>query len=109
MARLDGLVGLIAIIASAYLFSTNRAAIQKRVIIWGVLLQFTFAFLVLKTGFGKLFYGVSVVVNALLNYTVSGSSFVFGDKLGARTDQFGVVFAFQVLPIVIFICSLFAI
>ena len=109
MARLDGLVGLIAIIVSAYLFSTNRPAIQKRVIIWGVLLQFTFAFLVLKTSFGKLFYGVSVVVNALLNYTVAGSSFVFGGKLGARTDQFGVIFAFQVLPIVIFICSLFAI
>ncbi len=109
MARFDGLVGLIAIIFSGYLFSTNRAAIQRRVVVWGCILQFAFAFLVLKTGFGKIFYGISLFVNALLNYTAAGSIFVFGDKLGARTDQFGVVFAFQVLPIVIFICSLFAI
>ncbi len=109
MARLDGLVGLVAIIVCAYLFSTQRSAIQKRVLIWGVILQFAFAFLVLKTAFGKLFYGISLVVNALLNYTVAGSSFVFGGELGQRTQHFGVIFAFQVLPIVIFICSLFAI
>ena len=109
MAHLTGLVGISAIIASAYLFSTNRAAIQRRVVVWGVLLQFTFAFLVLRTSLGKLFYGISLFVNALLNYSTAGSTFVFGDKLGQRSDQFGVVFAFDVLPIVIFICSLFSI
>jgi CNT family concentrative nucleoside transporter len=109
MARFDGVIGLIAIVLCAYLFSTRRAAIQKRVLFWGVGLQFAFAFLVLKTKVGALFYGVSLFVNALLNYTAAGSSFVFGDKLGMRNDQFGVIFAFQVLPIVIFICSLFAI
>jgi len=109
MTRLDGLVGLVAIIASAYLFSTQRSAIQKRVIVWGLILQFAFALLVLKTRFGELFYGVSLFVNAMLNYTTAGSSFVFGDKLGMKTDQFGVIFAFQVLPIVIFICSFFAV
>ncbi|MBV9404910.1 MAG: NupC/NupG family nucleoside CNT transporter [Acidobacteriaceae bacterium] len=109
MARLDGIVGLVAIVCCAYLFSTARGAIQKRVLLWGITLQFAFAFLVLKTKLGELFYGISLLVNALLNYTVAGSSFVFGDKLGARTEQFGVIFAFQILPIVIFICSLFAI
>ncbi|HEX4809014.1 MAG TPA: nucleoside transporter C-terminal domain-containing protein [Bryobacteraceae bacterium] len=109
MARFQGLVGLVVIVVCAYLFSTNRAAIQKRVILWGVVLQFSFAFLVLKTGVGSLFYQLSLFVNALLGYTSAGSSFVFGDKLGLRNDQFGVVFAFQILPIVIFICSLFAI
>ncbi|MBV9083788.1 MAG: NupC/NupG family nucleoside CNT transporter [Acidobacteriaceae bacterium] len=109
MDRFHGLVGLAAIVACAYLFSTARSAIQKRVILWGVVLQFGFAFLVLKTKFGELFYGVSLFVNALLNYTAAGSGFVFGDKLGVKNDQFGVIFAFQVLPIVIFISSLFAI
>ncbi|MBV8551736.1 MAG: NupC/NupG family nucleoside CNT transporter [Acidobacteriaceae bacterium] len=109
MARLSGLVGLIAILMAAYLFSTKRSAIQRRVVVWGVILQFAFAFLVLKTSFGKLFYDISLFVNALLNDTAAGSSFVFGDRLGVRTNQFGVIFAFQVLPIVIFICSLFAI
>src|SRR5581483_10883332 len=109
MARFDGLVGLIAIVCCAFLFSTNRRAIQKRIVLWGVTLQFAFAFLVLKTRFGELFYGASLFVNALLNYTVAGSTFVFGDKLGQKSQEFGVVFAFQVLPIVIFICSFFAI
>ena len=109
MVRFDGLVGIAAILACAYLFSTCRSAIQRRVILWGVVLQFAFAFLVLKTQLGKLFYGLSLLVNALLGYTAAGSSFVFGDKLGVNNDQFGVIFAFQVLPIVIFICSLFAI
>ncbi len=109
MARFDGLVGLFAIVISAYLFSRNRGAIQKRIVLWGMGLQFAFAFLVLKTELGKIFYGVSLFVNALLNYTLAGSTFVFGDKLGQRTPEFGVIFAFQVLPIVIFICSFFAI
>lgn len=109
MARFGGVIGLVLILASAYLFSTDRRAIEKRVLIWGVVLQFAFAFLVLKTGFGQVFYAISLFVNALLGYAGAGSSFVFGDKLGLRSDQFGVIFAFQVLPIVIFICSLFAI
>lgn len=109
MARFDGVIGLVSIVLCAYLFSTSRTAIQKRVVLWGITLQFAFAFLVLKTKVGELFYGISLFVNALLGYTAAGSSFVFGDKLGLRNDQFGVIFAFQVLPIVIFICSLFAI
>ena len=109
MNRFGGLIGLGLIMFCAWIFSTRRSAIQKRVVVWGLTLQFAFAFLVLKTRVGELFYGVSLFVNALLNYTTAGSTFVFGDKLGAKSDQFGVVFAFQVLPIVIFICSFFAI
>lgn len=109
MSRFAGLTGIAAILLCGVLFSTNRRAIQKRVIAWGLVLQFCFAFLVLKTDFGKVFQTVSALVNALLNYTTAGSTFVFGDKLGIKSDQFGVVFAFQVLPIVIFISSLFAI
>lgn len=109
MTRLHSLLGLVVIILSAYLFSTRRSAIQRRVIVWGMILQFSFAFLVLKTRFGELFYGISLFVNALLNYSSAGASFVFGDKLGLKNSQFGVVFAFQVLPIVIFLTSLFAV
>jgi CNT family concentrative nucleoside transporter len=109
MARFTGLIGLIAILLAAYFFSTKRSAIQRRVVLWGIFLQFSFAYIVLKTPFGQLFYVFSQFVNALLNYSSAGASFVFGDKLGMRNDEFGVIIAFQVLPIVIFICSLFAI
>lgn len=109
MARFNGIVGLVAIVASAYFFSTDRRSIQRRVVIWGLVLQFCFAVLVLRTGFGKLFYGISLIVNQVLNFSGAGSSFVFGDKLGLRNNEFGTIVAFQVLPIVIFISSLFAI
>src|ERR1700733_4733442 len=109
MERFTGLLGLVVIVLVAYLFSTNRSAIKPRVLYWGLGLQFGFAFLVLKTDVGLVFKAASSGVNNMLGYAVEGSKFVFGDKLGVKTDQFGVIFAFQVLPIVIFIASFFAI
>ncbi len=108
MGRFTGLLGLVAILIGCVLASTNRKAIRRSLFLWGLGMQFGFAFLVLKTDFGKLFQLASIGVNALLNYAEEGSQFVFG-PLGIKSGPFGVVFAFQVLPIVIFIASLFAI
>jgi len=107
MERFTGLLGILVIMAVAYWFSDNRRAIQPRVIYWGLGLQLGFAFLVLKTPLAEGFRSISDGVNRLLGYSIEGSKFVFGDKLGAPNDQFGVVFAFQVLPIIIFIASVF--
>ena len=63
----------------------------------------------LKTPLEDVFRSISSVINQVFGYSIEGSKFVFGDKLGAPNDEFGVVFAFQVLPIIIFIASLFAI
>jgi CNT family concentrative nucleoside transporter len=109
MERFTGLLGIVAVLLVCWIFSTDRKAIQPRVLFWGLGLQFGFAFLVLRTPLAEWFKAMSTVVNHLLDYASEGSKFVFGDKLGVQTDQFGVVFAFQVLPIVIFIASLFAI
>jgi len=108
MERFTGLLGLAAILAAAYLLSSHRRAIRPSLLLWGLGLQFTFAFLVLKTPFGLLFEAASKGVNALLDYAEAGSQFVFG-PLGSKAGPFGVVFAFQVLPIVIFIASFFSI
>lgn len=108
MDRFTGLLGLVLILGVAYGVSENRRRISPRIVIWGLVLQFAFAFLVLKTDFGRVFQAASGAVNALLDYAEAGSQFVFG-PLGAKSGPFGVVFAFQVLPIVIFIASLFAI
>src|SRR5947207_9112605 len=108
MERFTGLIGLVVILGVAFLVSTNRKAIQPRVLLWGLTLQFGFAFLVLKTQFGKLFQIASIAVNALLEYAEAGSKFLFGPH-GEKSGPFGVIFAFQVLPIVIFIAALFAI
>src|SRR5690606_23199524 len=88
---------------------TNRREIRPSILLWGLGLQFLFAFLVLKTGFGELFRAASDVVNALIGYAEEGSVFLFGPHLGKETPSFGVIFAFQVLPIIIFTASLFAV
>jgi CNT family concentrative nucleoside transporter len=108
MERYTGLLGIAVIMLAAWAFSKRRRAIRLRVILWGLGLQFSFAFLVLKTDFGKLFQAASVAVNAMLEYAEAGSQFVFG-PLGVKSGPFGVVFAFQVLPIIIFIASFFSI
>jgi concentrative nucleoside transporter, CNT family len=109
MERFTGILGILAVVGVAFLFSTHRRFIRPRVLLWGLGLQFTFAFLVLKTPLARGFQAVGNGVNHLLAYSAEGSKFVFGDKLGAPTDQFGTIFAFQVLPIIIFIASLFAV
>jgi CNT family concentrative nucleoside transporter len=108
MGRFTGILGILLILGVCFLMSSKRRAIQPRVLLWGLGLQFSFAFLVLKTPFGKLFQAASAGVNAMLGYAEAGSNFVFG-PLGLKTGPMGVVFAFQVLPIVIFIASFFAI
>jgi CNT family concentrative nucleoside transporter len=108
MGRFTGLLGIVVILAIAWLFSAHKRAIKARILFWGLGLQFAFALLVLKTDFGKVFQAIGVGVNAMLDYAEAGSKFVFG-PLGTKAGAFGVVFAFQVLPIVIFIASFFAI
>jgi len=108
MGRFTGLLGLAIILAVAWLFSNHKRDIKLRIICWGMGLQFAFALLVLKTPFGQIFQGIGKGVNAMLGYTEAGSEFVFG-PLGKGSGPFGVLFAFQVLPIVIFIASFFAI
>jgi CNT family concentrative nucleoside transporter len=108
MDRFTGLLGLVTILALCYLLSTDRKAIRPQLLLWGLGLQFGFAFLVLKTDVGRIFQAASVAVNALLEYAEQGSGFLFG-PLGAKGGPYGVLFAFQVLPIVIFIASLFSI
>jgi concentrative nucleoside transporter, CNT family len=108
MGRFTGLLGILVILAAAWAFSRNRKAIRPSVLAWGLGLQMLFALLVLKTPVGFIFQIIGNGVHALLRYVEAGSEFVFG-PLGTQAGPFGVVFAFQVLPIVIFIASFFAI
>ncbi len=108
MGRFTGLLGLVAILGVAWLFSQHRRAIKPRILLWGLRLQILFALLVLKTDLGKVFQAIGAGVNAMLGYTEAGSEFVFG-PMGKSSGGFGVVFAFQVLPIIVFIASFFAI
>jgi CNT family concentrative nucleoside transporter len=108
MGRFTGLLGLIVILGVAWLFSTHKKQIKLRLIAWGMGLQLAFAFLVLKTDAGRVFQAIGAGVNAMLEYAEKGSEFLFG-PLGIKSGPYGVIFAFQVLPIVIFIASFFSI
>jgi CNT family concentrative nucleoside transporter len=109
MGRFTGILGLLAMLGLAYIFSTNRKAIRGKTVAWGLGLQIVFAIFVLKIDFGrKLFQAAGAAVNQLLSYSFVGSQFVFGD-LGKQGSSMGFFFAFQVLPTVIFIAAFFAV
>src|SRR5271166_1539889 len=109
MGRFTGILGLLTMLSLAYIFSTNRRVISKKTVAWGLGLQVVFAIFVLKIEFGRLlFQKAGDAVNRLLSYAFVGSKFVFGE-LGAQGSSMGFVFAFQVLPTVIFIAAFFAV
>ena len=118
------LLGAIVILGIAYGLSTNRRAINWRTVAWGLGLQVLFALIVLKTTIGqRVFATLGDGINKLLSFAGVGADFVFG-PLGnsaiwrkvmnatldpAQAAQYSVIFAFQVLPTIIFIAALFAI
>ena len=109
MARLTGVLGIFLILLFAFLFSTDRKAIRPRTVVVGLVLQICFAVLVLRVSFGvRLMSILGTGANQLLSYSYVGSRFLFGD-LGSRSSKYGLLFAFQILPIIIFIAAFFAI
>jgi concentrative nucleoside transporter, CNT family len=108
MSRYAGLLGIIVFLSIAYLFSTNRRAIRLKTVLWGLGLQFVFAWIVVRYSWGQaVMSAAGEKVKKLLAYSFVGSSFVFGD-LGANTSHMGFFFAFQVLPTIIFVSAFFA-
>ena len=108
MDRFIGVIGLICIIGIAVLFSENRKKINWRLVGTGLLLQIIFALLILKVPAGRaVFEWISNGITKLLDFTKEGSSFLFGPLLD--TDKFGMIFALQVLPTIIFFSSLMSV
>jgi len=107
--RLIGLLGLVTILGLAVLLSRNRQAISWRTVGWGLGLQAAFAAFVLLVPLGReLFARLGAAVTAILSFSYVGSSFVFGE-IGKQNSSLGLIFAFQVLPAIIFVSALFAI
>ncbi len=107
--RLVGLIGMALIIAIGYAMSNNRKAIRWQTVAWGLSLQILFAIFVLRVPFGReLFRALGAFVTSVLHFSYVGSAFVFGE-LGKPDSSLGVIFAFQILPAIIFVSALFAI
>lgn len=101
-----GLLGLITLILIAFLFSKNRKNIDWHLVWKGLLIQIVFAILILKVPIIQNgFEWISSVFVTILGFTREGSIFLFGDII-SDTDSFGFIFAFQVLPTIIFFSAL---
>ncbi|MBX2926341.1 MAG: Na+ dependent nucleoside transporter [Saprospiraceae bacterium] len=106
LTLLRGLLGIVFLLAVAYVLSNNRRAINWRLVCSGLALQVVFAIGVLKVPIvNKIFDAIAGFFVVILDFTKSGSAFIFGDLI-TRTDSFGYIFAFQVLPTVVFFSAL---
>jgi len=109
MGRFTGLLGLLAMLGLAFAFSTERRAIRFKTVAWGLGLQFVLAIFVLRISAGEwLFAKAGYWAKHLLDFSYYGSAFVFGE-LGKPQSSLGLIFAFQVLPTIIFIAAFFAV
>ncbi|MFA0964274.1 NupC/NupG family nucleoside CNT transporter [Roseivirga sp. BDSF3-8] len=104
-----GLLGLIALVGFAFVFSSNRKAINWRLVGTGILLQIIFGLLInefpaVKAGFEW----VSEKFVLFLNFAEDGARFIFGDEMVNDQGTLGFVFAVKVLPTVIFFSTVTA-
>ena len=102
---LRGAIGMMAVLLIAILFSSNRKAINWRTVGIGLAIQLTIAVGILKVGFvQQAFDTMGSVFVLILDFTKAGSRFLLGNLL--NTESFGYIFAFQVLPTIIFFSAL---
>jgi CNT family concentrative nucleoside transporter len=107
--RFTGVLGILAVLVAAWLGSTNRSRIRWRTVVWGLGLQLVFAFFVLRFTYGQqALLLAGNLVKTMLASTYAGTSVLFG-PLGVPTGSMGSIFAFQVLPTIIFISAFFAV
>lgn len=100
-----GALGIVSLLIIAILFSSNRRAINWRTVGLGLAFQLIIAIGVLKVPFIQvIFEGVGQVFVEILDYTKAGSEFLFGDMM--NTGSYGFIFAFQVLPTILFFSAL---
>ena len=109
MYNLVSFFGLFGFMIIAWLFSNDKRNINWRVVGWGLVLQFSFAFFIFIVPFGTtIFLGINTFVVQILDCAASGSKFVFGRlATGPGVEgSLGFILAFQALPTIIFFSAL---
>ena len=102
---LRGMFGLLVIIAIAYAFSSNRKAVSWRVVVTGLVIQVVLAVSILYVPVIRfLFEFIGKIFVKILDFTRVGSEFLFGEFLDM--DKYGMIFAFQILPTIIFFSAI---
>ncbi len=102
-----GILGMFTLILISFLFSANRKAINWRTVGIGLSIQLLLAIGVLQVDFiRRIFEFLGMIFNELLNFTLAGSEFVLGNLLNLDNPNIGYIFAFQILPTIIFFSAL---
>ncbi|MGR8933969.1 MAG: NupC/NupG family nucleoside CNT transporter [Gammaproteobacteria bacterium] len=110
MEKFTGLIGIVTLLALAYAMSNNRRRIDLRVVIWGLGLQFVFAWFILKTPLGlPLFNAIDAAIRELLAFSDHGADFLFKSFTSGQVAAANLNIAFRVLPTIIFFSSLIAV
>ena len=105
MENVAAVLGLFVFTLIAFLFSTNKKAVNWKTIAWAFGLQVIFAVLILKTSVGiTVFDWLNDIVLKVLAFQQAGAEMVFGNL--AKSDSLGYIFAFQVLPTIVFFSAL---
>ena len=106
-AILRGLLGIAFLILVTYALSSNRKKIPWKIVLIGLGMQFILALGVLKIKIvQQLFNVMGTFFTSILNFTEMGSRFVFGNLLNVEDPSIGYVFAFQILPTILFFSAL---
>lgn len=111
-SRLVSVVGSFAMLALAFAMCRDRTAIRWRTIGWGIAIQWIAGIVLMRLPVGRaMLESAAKGVQTVLDQSYAGSSFVFGQLGMVRggDTNLGVVFAFQVLPTIVFVASLFAV
>ena len=111
MNQYTGIIGVFTLLGIAYLLSNNRHLIDKNIVFWGLGLQVSFAFIILKTPLGKsLFSYLNILIIKLISFSDAGSEFLFTSFIPDIGYHAALVnFAFRALPVIIFFSSLIAV
>ncbi len=106
-SMIRGMLGLFSLVLIAFLFSAKRRAINWRTAGIGLLLQLMLAIGILKVPAIQWFFNVlGKFFNEILNFTLAGSQFLFGGLLNLDNPNIGYIFAFQILPTIVFFSAL---
>jgi CNT family concentrative nucleoside transporter len=110
MTNMQGILGIVVLVAIGVLLCPNRSRINWRIVFAGLLLQIVLAFLLLSFGPVRLaFEYVASGFNTVIKAADSGIEFLFGPNLTNPSGPWGFVFAFKVLPIIIFFAALMSV
>ena len=106
-----GILGIFVLLGIAYILSNNKSKIDFKLVSWGLVIQFLFALLILKSPIGKpVFSYLDKIITKLISFSDAGGDFLFKSFVPDVGFHVGLInFAFRALPTIVFFSGLMAV